>query len=59
MSALMRGAVQSSVERYHDVCGPGSTINTHQLFRVQMSLHIKCSKMALSIIPTFNIAVGL
>ena len=29
MSPLTRGPVQSSVERYHDVCVPGSIINTH------------------------------
>ena len=37
------GLVQSSVERYHDVCGPGRTISMHtpKLFRVQKGFHIK------------------
>ena len=34
MTALMRGPVQYSVERYYDICGPVGIINTHlhQLF---------------------------
>ena len=60
MSALMKGPVQSSVERYHNVCGLERTINTHLgSSECKRDSIQKCSKMVYQSSATFNMAVSL
>ena len=48
----MRRPIESIVERYHDKCGPGRTINTHlSCSEWKRDSTYKCSKMVSSIIP--------